>query len=243
MRSVTDWPSPWPLIPINEVWHVGALEDRAKDALAARTSFEANLLSVSEHPEDWAGIARCGGRTWTLSRPGGLWLDALSLDDSHLAPIREWGLSAGLVERATIWRAWRHDCETEMWGYSEHASEVEARAELDGDEIDQIDAPSPDGSSLEPVEGLVLTRVGLAGLERWASPFDAEAGLIILWARDRLAAVYPDLVGVWWCEEHAPEALSCPRGGIFPDRLDEFLIHDECGAVPPIRETDGSPSP
>lgn len=74
----------------------------------------------------------------------------------------------------------------------------------------------------------------MEALERWDSPASADDGLLILWARKQLLPSRPDLVGIWWDEKHDPLALSCPRGGILPERLAEFEIAGPSGEIAPV---------
>jgi hypothetical protein len=50
-----------------------------------------------------------------------------------------------------------------------------------------------------------------------------------------LETPHTDLMGIWWNEDFDPQSLSCPRGGIFPERLDRFGILDPAGNAPPFR--------
>jgi len=208
-----------PLRRIDVVAHVGTL-DPADRAVANRASLEAFCLSVSHDPDGWAGIARIGGApVWTLSRPGGLWLEANSLHDAQEAAIAAWALAAGHAERATLWRVWRFDDEADSWGMMIFDDHETALAEIDEDQEDD----GPDGEpAIEALEGLRLTPAGMARLERWVDPCHAMDGLVILWANDVLASSNPDVVGIWWDDIDDPLSLSCPRGGILPARLAEF---------------------
>lgn len=219
-----------PLQRLNEVYHVGLLDPSTR---TGRASLEAFLLSVSIHPEEWASIARCGGPTWTLERPGACYLDATALDDTAEAEITAWGLERGYLVPATIWRVWHYDDEGDSWGYMSFTDEAQARMEADCLDYEDEEIPSENGETLDPIEGMILTEAAMAALERWPEATMAQDGITILWAREVLALENPDLVGVWWNDDKNPEALSCPRGGIFPERLAEFRIYDEHGCAPP----------
>ncbi|MCE6959671.1 hypothetical protein LAZ40_11640 [Cereibacter sphaeroides] len=221
-----------PLIRLDEVFHVGQLDPAGREG---RKSLEAFLLSVSIDPDEWASIARCGGPTWSFVRENANFLDATALDDATLSMIRDWAIESGYLETTTIWRVWDYDSEGDAWRYMEFTDEAQARSEASY--IDPEDyggeIPSATGEPLDPVPGFVLTEAGMAELERLPSPTMADDGAVILWARHELLPREHDLVGIWWNDDHNPEALSCPRGGIFPERLAAFRIENEYGNTPP----------
>ncbi|MCW3782988.1 hypothetical protein [Defluviimonas salinarum] len=222
---------------LGEVLHVGSLDPASR---TARASLEGPCLSVSVDPEDWGHIARVSGPTWTLVRPGALWLDACGLGDAEKARIRDWAKTAGLAEETTAWRAWQYDDEADDWRYMTLPTREAAEAECQ--DMDPDGVPSDNGELVEPVAALRLTQAAMARLERWHDPLDGEAGALILYAMEVLEPDHPDLVGIWWNEIHDPLSLSCPRGGVLPARLDEFDIRDEYGNLPPFRrEEDPQP--
>jgi len=221
---------------IAEVTHVGDLDPTSR---TARPSLEAFMVSVSCDPEDWEMIAQCGGQHWTLQSEGALWLDAHAIDKDQEQLIAAWGIERGHATAATLWRAWSYDSEADAWGYGIFDIEEDARDEIDPDfELDHDgtgEVPSANGSLLEPIKGAVLTDQGMEALERWHDRTGAADGLLILWAREVLLPEMPDVVGIWWDDDHDPNGLSCPRGGVFPERLDRFEIANDHGALPPIR--------
>jgi hypothetical protein len=219
-----------PFVRIDEVFHVGSLDP--EDRGASRASLEGPCLSVSVHPEEWGAIARTSGPTWTLERPGALWLQASDLDDAQRQAMIDWAVDSGHARRATLWRAWFFDDEADDWRFSVHEAEEEARMEvLDEDDVE--DAPSETGSPVEPFPSIILTETGMACLERWRSALDGPDGAVLLYALRVVAETRPDVVGVWWDEMFDPASLSCPRGGIFPGRLSEFSIIDPAGIPHP----------
>lgn len=221
-----------PVIAIDTVWHVGSLDPESR---TARASLEGPCLSVSIDPEDWGMIARIAGDTWTLERPGALWVDACSLTDDQEKELMTWAVDTGLAEKAQIWRAWHYDDEADDWGFMEFTSLDDALHEL-GDEAEE-EGPAEGGGRLDCVEGHLLTAAAMAMLERWHDRTDALYGAVILHAMSRSEIDAPNLVGVWWSELHDPLSLSCPRGGILPGRLAEFSVRlggpDEWSAEPP----------
>lgn len=219
----------FPSTTIETVWHVGTLE------LSDRTnqeSLEGELLSVSQHPEEWENIARCSGQTWEMHREGAQWLDALALSDAEIVEIETWAIQQGFAIRGDVWRVWHFDGESDDWSYFEFNNEDDALDELDPD-IDDDEIPSESGKQIDKLSGLLLTPSGQEKVGRWHSNTQALDPMIILWADIVLKSDNPDLMGVWWYEDDNPLSLSCPRGGAFPDRLGEFKIHDELGREPP----------
>lgn len=220
---------------IDEVWHVGSLDPASR---TRRPSLEGPCLSVSVDPQDWGHIARIAGPVWTLNRPGATWLDACNLTDSERAGIMSWAEAEGLAEPCELWRAWIYDSEADSWSYMTCADYESALEEIDGDTLcDGV--PSETGGLVDSVSGWSLTDRGMETLERWADRLDGEAGAIILYAMLKLAPEMPELAGIWWDELHDPLSLSCPRGGILPERLGEFEIADELGSLPPFRQDEG----
>ena len=202
-----------PLTQRDDVTHVGTLE-AADKARQNKPSLEAFCVSVSEHPEEWMAIARIGGApTWSLSRPGSVWLHVLALTKAQEAAIIDWGVAEGLAEPTTLWRSWFYDSEADRMAYTQWNDEISARNQIDEDDED---------ACVDHIDSHRLTPVGMALLERWRDDKTCLDGLTILWADRVLAPQLPELAGLWWDEDYAPDNLSCPRGGILPSRLDGF---------------------
>lgn len=202
--------SPVPLIEIEKVSHVGTFDLKHKTVHA---SLEAFCLSVSLHPEDWKSIARIGGvPTWDLARDDSKWLDVSSLSDAQTAAIEKWGVDAGCAKPAMIYLAHYLDSETESPLFFQMDSLEAAEYEIEDLENGYVTC----------VEGLKLTDQGMQALERWQDCKNATDGLYILWADQVLSRAHQSVVGLWWDETYAPLALSCPRGGILPSKIDEF---------------------
>ena len=208
-------------IALPEVFHAGTLRPADR---TSRASLEAFMLSVSLDPEDWASIARCGGETHALHREDARYVDAMAMGGADMAEVMDWAVAAGHAQPAVIWRVWSWDDEGDTWRYLEFADREAAEHEIGPDrELDE-DAPTDSGARLEARRGHILTPSGMAALERWHAPTNAQDGALILWAREVAAGADDRIVGVWWNEDHDPEALSCPRGGIFPEKLAGFRI-------------------
>jgi hypothetical protein len=220
-----------PFLRIDKVFHVGSLDPT--DRKASRASLEGPCLSVSLHPEEWGMIARAAGPTWSLEHAGALWLRASELTDDQRLEIMEWSVEVGHARRATLWRAWFFDDEADDWHYSLHETEAEAWSEILEDD-DPEESPSESGALVEAQEAIVLTEAGMARLERWRSPLDGPDGALLLYALDVVGSAREDVMGVFWEELYDPASLSCPRGGVFPDRLMRFLIADPEGRPHPV---------
>lgn len=203
-----------PVLQTSTVLHIGTLDP----ALAGRNNYEGHCLAVSLCPLAWRRIAKLGGLPlWQLACDKGLYLDLLAAgrEKSLRRLIEDWAVSAGYGTRAQIWRAWSTD-EDGALVYSTHATEALAREEAGEDLF------FPNGSAVPSVES---ERV-LTGTRRLIEHVrvtdlgacDAFDYVAIVWAE----ATQPALTGVWWQEQYAPERLSAPRGGIFPDRLGRF---------------------
>lgn len=219
---------PYPSLMIPEVYHVGQFDETSR---TDRSSLEAFMLSVSVNPDEWASIARCPGPVWTLTADGSRWLDYLSMSDEQEAWMIQWGENEGMISKVDIWRAWSFDDEFDGWVLRDYLSRAEAEAQVEGDIYDDT-CPSMSGELVESREGYALSELAMERLERWHCPLDALDGLVILWTQDVLMPADPDLVGIWWDEELNPACLSCPRGGIFPERIHRFEIQNEKGEVP-----------
>lgn len=226
-------------LDLSEVFHVGSLEPASR---TGRASLEAFMLSVSIDPEDWSSIARCAGPTWTLTCEGAQWLDATALDDTTMEEIIVWGMKRGYLKPAVLWRAWHYDDEGDSWGYMTCLSEATAILEAEDAVFEPGEIPSASGTPVDEVDGVLLTDEGMEALERWHDQTMGPEGALILWAREVLFPDNPDLVGIWWNEDLDPQSLSCPRGGIFPERLDRFDIRDPVCNVPTFK-VPASPEP
>lgn len=197
-----------PLFAVPAVYHFGSMNAEDKGASFAH-SLEGHGLSVSTCPHAWQSIARLGGSPlWKMEREGGVFVGMHELRDKAKlwADIREWGIGLQLCEPVLRWRAWSTDEEGEL-RYSLHATKEEADLEAD-EECQETEDNSP-------VEILVPTEQ-LAKLMGHTMPDEAAADQVaMMW----IEAHYPEIDGVWWREEYAPESLSAPRGAIFRHRM------------------------
>lgn len=203
-----------------QVLHIGTMNQGLK-ASFHRDSLEGGCLSVSTCPDAWRRIARLGGQPlWALERQGALFLDMIQLREDHslLDMITDWGVENGLAERKQLFQAWLYDDELDSWVYSLHRSWEEA-----ADECDDDLSLGPEGAAITTVE-VVTGTPALAAMTccRDLSCSDAIDYVVMTWAE----AHVPELDGVWWTEQYEPAALSAPRGGIFPSRLERWAVSE-----------------
>lgn len=211
----------WPFTVFDEVTHIGYLSAEEE---RAGMSFEAHLTSVSVHPDDWRSIARLGGvPEITLTREGSLFVDAHAIDEDQKEAILEWGLLQGFLEKRDLWKSWSFDEEGDPM-YSLHSSEEAAWYEV---EDEDAEGPEPGSPPVEPFKSHVLREAGQMALPRWGLPEAGYQACLILFSEQVIAATNPDVMGIWWEDDYDPDRLSCPRGGIFPDRLHHFERHME----------------
>ncbi len=207
-----------PLVHLANVYHVGSL-DPARRGLVHRSSQEGPCLSVSLCPEAWTTIARLGGsQLFGLQREGAAFLDVVeAMEDPELRDaIVRWAETEGLLVFREQWKAWRYDDEMEEWSYFLLDTREEAEAE-----IDELDGGPDGGPALEVFMGYGATADLAARLD--IAAFDDAFALdfaAMAWARDAAPQVVGrSLDGIWFREDYAPERMSAPRGGIFPDAV------------------------
>lgn len=210
------------VLEISKIHHVGtlALEDRGKQFAQ---SHEGCCLSVSRHPESWRRIARLGDApTWELTCPNGAFVEvraALS-NSPFAAALGQWGLERGLLSPRQAWKAWFRDEEADTWCFTVHATEQEAR-----EEIEESDEQYPEGEAVTALELLTGTPRLSARMSVDLSLQDALPFCLIAWLDDET-----EFDGPYWDELHDPAVLSAPRAGILPSRLGRW---SRVQAVPP----------
>ena len=206
-----------PLVRIGEF----SAEDLTRRAPSS--SLEGRYLSVSACPHEWESIASLGGLPWfSLKLPSSaLFVDvhkALSLDDVRQC-VESWGLQQGLLERQVKFQCFTTDeCGDESWFYV--STENEARAELDI-EVDGV-CENQDGDRYQKAELLVGTEA-LASLSgaSWVGVADGAIDFVLAAYVSRQLH-WGDVAGLFWDDALDPLALSAPRFGVFPERLDAF---------------------
>lgn len=199
-----------PVIAIDLVRHVGSMDPASK-----RTgSYEGAGLSVSLHPRAWRAIARgfVSGRTWTLRKQGGRFLDAHALKPSMRRAILAWGVDEGYCTVVPLWRLSYYDDELESQVTQTFSSLAEAKEESDDGERGRV----------RRVSGHVSTPL----LDRDAMQNSASCGdrsvldlLLPIWAGREHG-----LDGVWWSDRLSVVTHSAPRGVILVDALPSWSI-------------------
>jgi len=194
-----------PVLVLDKVYHVGTMKLKHRRDF----SYEGSGLSVSLHPSAWTKIAKLGGnQTWELAKKGGKFIDALKMKKSHWSVATEWGVAQRLVEKTTVWRSWTLDGETDRWGYSMHATEEEARAEIDG--FDEEEGRVDSVAHFKPTSKLTK------GQKRKSSFAEVKDHLLVAYAEDR------GYDGVWWTEDLDVDAYSAPRGVIVTSKISSW---------------------
>jgi hypothetical protein len=185
-------------------------------------SHEGCLLSVSEDPDAWGGIARClKGESWQLSLPN----SPLILVDCHRlkvrskkapswAKLRQLAVALELVRPITGYRVSWYDDECDDTRFFEFTNKAEAVKELDEDRIlktVQLYVALPTLAAYwtlrhkQKIETHDTNDAALAYLGEWCSLHH----------------------GLWWNDLYDPSQLSCPRGGIFQSVVSKLEITSE----------------
>lgn len=199
---------PW--LKISTVWHVGTMQAINK----GNDSIEGNGLSISVHPSDWARIARLGNTAFTVTNPGGKFLDAHAVPAQLKAEIEAWGIAQGYLVPRPIWELkWldEEDMDTRFTYLPDAAAAaLEAQAMRD----DEICGVFVTELSLPVLTELAFSRLGFK--------LDAVLSQDIIttfWVEDCSTGD-----GVWWADRHDPCGLSAPRGVICLKRLPFWKI-------------------
>lgn len=104
--------TPLPLVPLSTVYHSGTLDRRLSQT--QHLSHEGHHLSVTTEPAAWQRIARLSGPTWTLTRPGGVFIDEATVDRTPTlkAALLSDAQRAGLLIQEAAFEVWVDDPET-----------------------------------------------------------------------------------------------------------------------------------
>lgn len=208
MSSLPDAPT---LFRLRTMTHIGTLDPAHKGERGE--SLEGAGLSVSRHPEAWEAIARLGGAPWWEADARALkLLHGHLLVTRHAEALRQWGLEQGLVEPATAYVVSWMDGETEepcsFWMTTREEAEAEARfRDEEGDESRVEERP---------------TVAPTAKLLAFMAHDPKRAGQVTPTVLDDLATAWAHargLDGVWWADRLDPQALSAPRGVVFPEQV------------------------
>lgn len=201
-----------PVVQIDTVFHAGTLNPAHK----RRWSLEGRCLSVSLCPHAWRAVARLGGAPLhQLHLAGAEYIDGYALLRRDGQLLQDWGVRNDLAMRATVYRAWRFDDESDEWGYMDCSTEEEARWETCAD-------AGPGG---RPAVEAVSSVVGLPRLNEWMGrtpSAQSVSGDLVYFLAESLASQSSRLVGVVWREAYDPPNLSAPRGAIMPGSVARF---------------------
>ncbi len=197
------------IIRLSRVYHVG---DRpavgARGRYGRTISYEGGELSVSLHPDEWRRIAKLGGKTYELRKPGGQFL----LAGKHA----QWASDNGYLAPRTWYEAsWYEEDENGEPGRSNLLFKTHQEAEREVQDYD--------GASVRKVEGYGF---GPKGSNYWRDAFGSDE------PRDELAKDFASIFraknrgydGVWWDDKLDPLNYSAPRGLIFQDKLPTWEI-------------------
>lgn len=195
------------LASLSLVTHIGTLDPTHKGVRGP--SQEGLGVSFSLHPRDWEKIAKLGGQPWwTADLSSCQLLDGHAFVKENGPALERWGLDAGLVQAVPAWRVSWFDEELDDTVCFLAGSHQEAEDETDF----QDDATIEEVSALAPTPGLVQA-MGAPPSDIGKPSLSALQDLATIWAQRK------GLDGVWWNDIHDPQALSAPRGVIFPDRV------------------------
>ncbi len=225
-----------PIFNLASVHHIGTL-DATKRGHFIGESLEGHLLSVSTCPQAWQAIARIGGAPlYEMTLKNGqraVFADmpAILYKTPYQAMrdrIVQYCIGEGYARPGLLWRSYDTD-EEGGWRFSTYATRAEAIAEcpaLDEEEYadgDPESIPSEKGHFLvESYETYIASPRLLAHVRQRSCGQDALEWMAMVWLEEVVAPVVPTLVGAWWQDAYDPDALSAPRGGIFPDRIQDF---------------------
>ena len=195
----------------SRLWHVGSLqiEDKGRQG----PSQEGSGLSVSLHPEDWAGIARLNGPTWDARRKGNQFLDFHKLKPAQREALQAWGIAKGYIVLKQQWEMRYFDSEMDDECFSLFDTEAEARQEVPDwlEESEQAKITEVTRPCATPAMGERLQYD-----IRWCDAMDMAA---TFWVEDETT-----FDGVWWNDTYAPHSLSAPRGVIVKRALAHWTI-------------------
>ncbi len=206
------------LISHGRVWHMGTLQREEK----GWESHEGDGLSVSLDPDIWRRLARLSGSLYQLEKEQAAFLDAyhcFSLPPLMRA-VWKWGLREQYVERRKVYRVDWYDFEEENWRRFSFLSGPEARAEYRS-----LRLTTPQDVRYNTFVGYVPTNKMRLRAHHRALPLAFVRDFALsFYAQDHL----PEIDGLWWEEQHDPNAFSAPRGVIFTHQLSSW----KCFACP-----------
>ena len=194
-----------PLISPEALTHVGLLDPTRKKSV----SQEGQGLSISEHPDEWRGIAGLTGNVWEFEKDDGRFLDYRQLSAPQLTAITTFGLERGYVRQVPGFTlSYVEDCEDVSLPYF-------SQAEADDEAVYVAENFGP--PTITEVTYLVATETFPdATVEE--GQLDPEQILAAVWVSEEA----PELDGVWWQDE-LDERRWAPRGVIIPGRISAWV--------------------
>ena len=199
-----------PFLNISYTFHVGTLNRNLKQL----NSCEGAGLSVSNCPSVWMKITRFepDARVIGLENLKGKFLNFYDLSEIQLNEIRRWGVENGYLVPYTIYRYTYYDSEFECDMIMSFTDKERALQELCDESHEQ----------LEEVDSFVGTsKLAHAQFQTDSTSIDPIQILTIQYIEEN----YPDFDGVWFDEDLDIYRLSAPRGVIFNNRLDNWIVH------------------
>lgn len=205
-----------PLKKLPDVWHIGSLIAEENDP----TSYEGNLLSVSTCPDSWQSIAKLSGDLWKFSCPNAFFLDAHAFmkNEASRAAVLFWADAKGLIEQKTVYDAthFEDDLGRDLTFTFESMEDLER--EFDPETVVISERKFVPVMTDKALEKYQLKRNGI----------EYETDYVLMdWVEAKLLPHDARIKGLWWEDEMNPERLSAPRGGIFPKKLEDFMVRRE----------------
>jgi hypothetical protein len=188
-------------------------------AQKAKGSYEGSSLSVSIHPVAWSAIANLGADGFVLSKVDDsavAFANASKLTKDEKKAVVEWGKQEGLLLEKEVYIASYFDVDDEATRKIECASREEAAAEVQDMPKRRIQGPV---LVIGATEKLLTLSDQTISKHEISSDFAYDLTLLAYVEK------HLDVDGVWWNETLDVDALSAPRGAIFPSKLDGFEKH------------------
>lgn len=201
---------------VARVFHIDTLNPAAK----GKGSYEGAGLSVSVDPAARSHITPLGGQVWRLSRRAGRFADFHDIrhDPTLMAAVWAHAETNGYVTRAPVYYVYWLDGEDEEEVYDLFLDRAEAEEQRD----DMEDDDRPPRLVMKENDFIPTPAMGERALYGRDALSMRQDFAILFWVED----TQPLLDGVWYDDDYDPYAYSCPRGVIFPGRLDRWARTD-----------------
>jgi hypothetical protein len=196
------------ILQFETLFHVGTMnpEDRG---IIYKYSYEGNGLSVSLDPDQWIRIAKLGGLPiWELANPGKTcFLDIHSLTNEQINEIKIWG--EDLYDEVDCYLVAIYD-------------ECGEEHSIGFDTLKEAEQELNEGQCLDDIVVSTRLRASIL-LKEKVNIADRDCALdlvIVQWAEEH------GFDGLWWEDEYG--FLSCPRGVIFKDKVNDWRAKQIC---------------